>query len=117
MDFLNRLEEWFAFYVVDSIETVSFFDIAFWDPDVTLPLVVLWLIFGATFFTLRFQFVNFRAFRVPNAHTLQQGAFPLPTFVQGGLCLGHMLSLLSRSKRTHHTKEHSHAQPALNHGA
>jgi AGCS family alanine or glycine:cation symporter len=63
MEFLTRLEEWFASYVVDSIETVIFFDVAFWDPDVTLPLVVLWLIFGATFFTLRFQFVNFRAFR------------------------------------------------------
>jgi AGCS family alanine or glycine:cation symporter len=63
MDFLNRLEQWFASYVVDSIEAVIFFDVAFWDPDVTLPLVVLWLIFGATFFTLRFHFVNFRAFR------------------------------------------------------
>jgi AGCS family alanine or glycine:cation symporter len=63
VDFLNRLEEWFSIYVVDSIEAVIFFDVAFWDPDVTLPLVVLWLIFGATFFTLRFQFVNFRAFR------------------------------------------------------
>jgi len=63
MDFLNRLEQWFASYVVDSIEAVIFFDLAFWDPDVTLPLVVLWLIFGATFFTLRFHFVNFRAFR------------------------------------------------------
>ena len=63
MDFLNRLEEWFASYVVGSIEAVIFFDVAFWDPDIKLPLVVLWLIVGATFFTLRFQFVNFRAFR------------------------------------------------------
>ncbi|MCH8889559.1 MAG: sodium:alanine symporter family protein [Myxococcales bacterium] len=63
MDFLNRLEEWFASYVVGSIEAVIFFDVAFWDPDITLPLVVLWLIVGATFFTVRFQFVNFRAFR------------------------------------------------------
>jgi len=63
MNFLTRLEEWFAIYVVDSIEAVIFFDVAFWIPDVTLPLVVLWLIIGATFFTLRFQFVNFRAFR------------------------------------------------------
>ena len=63
MDFLNRLEQGFASYVVDPIEAVIFFDVAFWNPDVTLPLVVLWLIIGATFFTLRFQFVNFRAFR------------------------------------------------------
>ena len=63
MGFLNQLEEWFSGYVVDAIEAVIFFDVAFWDPDVTLPLVVLWLIAGATFFTVRFQFVNFRAFR------------------------------------------------------
>ena len=63
MNFISRLEEWFARYVVDSIEAVIFFDIAFWDPDIKLPLVVLWLIVGATFFTVRFQFVNFRAFR------------------------------------------------------
>jgi AGCS family alanine or glycine:cation symporter len=63
MEFLTRLEEWFSIYVVDSVEAVIFFDVAFWNPEVTLPLVVLWLIIGATFFTLRFQFVNFRAFR------------------------------------------------------
>jgi AGCS family alanine or glycine:cation symporter len=63
MDFLNRLEHWFATYVVESIEAVIFVDVAFWDPDITIPLVVLWLIVGATFFTFRFQFVNFRAFR------------------------------------------------------
>ncbi len=63
MDFLSQLEKWFASYLVDSIEAVIFFDVAFWDPEIKLPLVVLWLIIGATFFTLRFQFVNFRAFR------------------------------------------------------
>ena len=63
MDFLNRLEQGFASYVVHPIEAVIFFDVAFWNPDITIPLVVLWLIVGATFFTLRFQFVNFRAFR------------------------------------------------------
>ncbi|MCH7600142.1 MAG: alanine:cation symporter family protein [Myxococcales bacterium] len=63
MGFLSQLEAWFASYVVDSIEAVIFFDVAFWEPDLTLPLVVLWLIAGATFFTVRFHFVNFRAFR------------------------------------------------------
>ncbi len=63
MDHLIRLEQWFASHVVDSIEAVIFLDVAFWNPEVDLPLVVLWLIFGATFFTLRFHFVNFRAFR------------------------------------------------------
>ena len=60
MDLLSQLNGWFSSYVVDSIRAVIFFDVAFWDPDVTLPLVVVWLIIGATFFTVRFQFVNFR---------------------------------------------------------
>ena len=35
MEFLTRLEEWFAIYVVDSIEAVIFFDVAFWDSTAT----------------------------------------------------------------------------------
>ena len=44
MDLLSRLDGWFSSYVVDSIRAVIFFDLAFWDPDVDLPLVVVWLI-------------------------------------------------------------------------
>ncbi len=61
--FLSQLESAFRAWVVDPVEWVIFFDLAFWSEQVTLPLVVLWLILGATFFTLRFQFVNFRGFR------------------------------------------------------
>ena len=43
-----------------------FWDIAFWDngePDETvLPLVVVWLVLGAIFFTIKMGFINFRAF-------------------------------------------------------
>jgi len=56
------LENLFQTAVVKPLEAVIFFDVAFFDDAVTLPLVVLWLIIGATYFTLRFQFVNLRGF-------------------------------------------------------
>ena len=40
-----------------------FYDIMFWDPDHTLPFVVLWLVIAAVFLTFRMGFINFRAFR------------------------------------------------------
>jgi AGCS family alanine or glycine:cation symporter len=61
--FLIQVERLFRIAIVDPVEAVIFFDVAFWSEEVTLPLVVVWLIIGATFFTLRFQFVNFRGFR------------------------------------------------------
>ena len=61
--FVSQLDAIFRSSVVAPLEAVIFFDVAFWDPGVTIPLVVLWLIVGATFFTLRFQFINFRGFR------------------------------------------------------
>ncbi|MGH0030237.1 MAG: alanine/glycine:cation symporter family protein [Myxococcota bacterium] len=62
MSFLEALEQAFADVVVASLSKVIFFDVAFWTDAAEVPLVVLWLILGALFFTLRFQFVNFRAF-------------------------------------------------------
>ncbi len=66
--FVGWLEWLFTERVVAPLEAVIFFDVAFWDnapgdPGVQVPLVVLWLILGATYFTLRFQFVNLRCFR------------------------------------------------------
>ncbi len=65
--FLNLLEQLFAGYLVKPLTAVIFFDVAFWDDGagdaIQIPLVVLWLVLGAVFFTLRFQFVNFRGFR------------------------------------------------------
>jgi AGCS family alanine or glycine:cation symporter len=64
---LNYLDALFSMVVVDTLKAIIFFDVAFWDnasgDAIQAPLVVLWLIFGALYFTLRFQFVNFRAFR------------------------------------------------------
>ncbi|MBW1687251.1 MAG: sodium:alanine symporter family protein, partial [Deltaproteobacteria bacterium] len=61
--FVGQLDAIFSSWIVAPLEAVIFFDVVFWDPGVKIPLVVLWLIVGATFFTLRFQFINFRGFR------------------------------------------------------
>ena len=64
--FLARLEEIFRSWMVGPIDAVLFFDVVFWDDgpeQIQLPIVVLWLVLGALFFTLRFQFINFRGFR------------------------------------------------------
>ena len=62
-----QLESLFSSGVVGPLAGVLFWDLAFWDnagaDTIQLPIVVVWLVFGAIFFTLRFQFVNFRAFR------------------------------------------------------
>ena len=64
---LRSLDQGFGANVVGPIASVLFFDLAFWDNgtdhDVKLPFIVVWLIAGATFFTLRFGFINIRAFK------------------------------------------------------
>ncbi len=60
-------EATFAQWVVDPVSRAIFFDLAFWDDAsgdaLQIPAVVAWLVLGAVFFTLRFQFVNVRGFR------------------------------------------------------
>ncbi|MED5261869.1 MAG: alanine/glycine:cation symporter family protein [Myxococcota bacterium] len=62
----EKLDSAFGRFVVDPIGAVIFWDVAFWDNgqpgEVQLPIVVLWLIAGALFFTLRYRFVNIRCF-------------------------------------------------------
>jgi AGCS family alanine or glycine:cation symporter len=61
------LESGFEAWIVSPIESLIFFDLAFWDNAVgdalQLPIVVVWLVLGALFFTFRFQFINLRGFR------------------------------------------------------
>ncbi len=64
---LATLDAGFRQFIVDPIGEVLFADIVFWDngqaDEVQLPIVVVWLVLGALFFTVRFQFINLRAFR------------------------------------------------------
>ena len=52
-DFLAQLEAGFSSMVVDPLSAVIFFDVAFFSDSILVPLVVLWLILGASWFTLR----------------------------------------------------------------
>ncbi len=64
---LDGLEAAFARFLVEPLSAVIFFDVAFWDAPgdagTQVPLVVLWLVSAAAFFTLRFGFLNVRGFR------------------------------------------------------
>ena len=64
---LTSVDQGFGANVVGPIAQVLFFDLIFWDNgadgDLKLPFIVFWLIAGATFFTLRFGFINIRAFK------------------------------------------------------
>jgi len=66
-DLLKTVDTWFGANVVGPMAQVLFFDLIFWDNgsehDLRLPFIVFWLIAGAVFFTLRFGFINIRAFR------------------------------------------------------
>ncbi len=62
-ELLTAMERAFGDYVVAPLSKVIFWDVVFWNDAVTVPIVVLWLIVGACFFTLRFQFINLRGFR------------------------------------------------------
>jgi AGCS family alanine or glycine:cation symporter len=65
--FLPLLDQLFTEAIVAPLSAVLFFDLVFWDNgqagEIVAPAVVVWLVIGAIFFTLRFHFVNFRAFR------------------------------------------------------
>jgi AGCS family alanine or glycine:cation symporter len=61
------LERAFQFGVVAPIDSLIFFDLAFWDNNsgdqIQLPIVVVWLVLGALYFTFRLHFINVRGFR------------------------------------------------------
>lgn len=56
VSFLDKIDTVFA-AIVSALEKVIFLSIG------GMPLVVLWLIVGAIFFTLQMKFINIRAFR------------------------------------------------------
>ena len=64
---LKSVDSGFGSNVVGPLAQVLFFDLIFWDNgtdgDLKLPFIVFWLIAGAIFFTLRFGFINVRAFK------------------------------------------------------
>ena len=57
--------------IVDVMATVIF-----WEPFMGVPIVVLWLVIGAVFFTIRMDFINYRGFK--HAIQLVKGDFDNP---------------------------------------
>ena len=60
--FQDRINESFA-SVVDVLKGIVFYQVPLLISDQTAPLVLLVLIFGGVFFTVRFGFINVRLFR------------------------------------------------------
>lgn len=65
-DILATIDASFGKWIVAPMGKVIFYDLIFWDnnenENAVFPAVVLWLVIGAVFFTLRMQFVSVRAF-------------------------------------------------------
>lgn len=64
---VDRIDSAFGEVLVAPLASFFFYDLIFWDNDAKdhreLPFIVAWLVAGAVFFTLRFGFINLRAFR------------------------------------------------------
>lgn len=71
-DFINDLFGAFNHIVA----SVFFFDVLFFLDGIELPLTVVWLVAGATFFTLYFRFINFRGLK--HAIDITRGKFDKP---------------------------------------
>ncbi len=71
---MQQVDEWFGSYLVDPMESVLFYDFGTGDSvgddgetiegwlGTSVPFVVIWLLAGSIFFTIRMGFINFRGF-------------------------------------------------------
>lgn len=72
-----KIDKLFGDWVVSPFASVLFFD--FWTEDwlgTSIPFVVIWLLSGAVFLTLRMGFINIRAFK--HAIDLTRGVYDKP---------------------------------------
>jgi AGCS family alanine or glycine:cation symporter len=60
---IQQVDRWFGTYLVTPVAAVIFFDFGTsnW-LGVSIPFVVVWLLCGGVFLTIRMRFINFRAF-------------------------------------------------------
>lgn len=59
----SLLEQYFQAYLVEPLSSVLFFNVGFFMDGLTLPFIVVWLISGALYLTIKMGFINVRAFR------------------------------------------------------
>ena len=77
-DWMESVDNFFGTYIVTPLETVIFFD--FWTEKwlgSSVPFIVIWLLVGASFLTIRMGFINVRAFK--HAIQLTRGDYDDPT--------------------------------------
>ncbi|GIW96096.1 MAG: alanine glycine permease [Pirellulaceae bacterium] len=74
---MDEVDRFFGRWLVAPLAAVIFFDFGtkHW-LGTSVPFVVVWLLAGATFFTLRMKFINIRGFR--HAVALTRGAYDNP---------------------------------------
>ena len=78
----NNLGDRINDFFVPIVDVIAQF--IFWDPiaamgfdiGTSIPIVVVWLVFGAIFFTLKMNFINIRAFK--HAIDLVRGKYDDP---------------------------------------
>jgi len=78
-NWMTKIDTWFGDYVVTPAEKAIFFDFGtkHWKwTQTSIPFVVVWLLAGGVFLTLRMGFINFRAFR--HAIDLARGVYDTP---------------------------------------
>ena len=74
---LAPVDEKFGTYLVGPLANVLFYDFGTAESiGVSIPIVVVWLLVGATFFTIRMGFINVRAFK--HAIDVTMGKFDDP---------------------------------------
>ena len=62
-DWMGKVDKWFGDYLVTPMDAVLFFDFGTKKSlGVKVPFVVVWLLIGGIFLTLRMGFINFRGF-------------------------------------------------------
>lgn len=74
---MDRVDECFGEYCVDYLKMFLFYDFGTEKYfGASIPFIVVWLLFGAVFFTIRMGFINIRAFR--HAIRLTRGIYDKP---------------------------------------
>lgn len=80
---IDVIDRFFGAAIVDPLTNVFFYDVMYWDnnsdPNLQLPLVVLWLVLGSVFLTVRMGFINLRGFK--HAINVTRGKYSNPADV------------------------------------
>ncbi|MBA2291979.1 MAG: alanine:cation symporter family protein [Gemmatimonadales bacterium] len=78
---VDAIDRFFGAAIVEPLTAVFFYDVISWDnnsdPNLQLPVVVLWLVLGSVYLTFRMGFINLRAFK--HAINVTRGRYSNPS--------------------------------------